>query len=155
MRFMMLVIPKDYAHAKPGAMPDAKVVEAMSKYNDALMKAGVLLSLNGLHPLSTGARVSFAGGKPSVTDGPFVETKEVIGGYWMINVSSREAAIAWAKQAPMPDGEIIEIRQIQEFEDFTPEVQKATGDKTSVYAEMQKSNQPCDDLRAGIPVHLG
>ncbi|MGH8506684.1 MAG: YciI family protein [Stenotrophobium sp.] len=138
MRFMLLVIPKDYAHAKPGAMPDAKVVEAMSKYNNELMRAGVLLGMDGLHPLSTGARVSFAGGKASVTDGPFVETKEVLGGYWMIKVGSREEAIAWVKRAPMPDGEIIEIRQVQEFEDFTPEVQKAAGNEPALQAELRK-----------------
>ena len=142
MRFMMLVIPKDYAHAKPDAMPDAKVVEAMTKYNNELMKAGVLLSMDGLHPPSTGARVSFAGGKATVTDGPFVETKEVLGGYWIIKAQSREEAIAWAKRAPMPDGEIIEIRRVREFEDFTPEVQKAAGNEAGLYAELQKRNTP-------------
>jgi hypothetical protein len=83
MRFMMLIIPKGYENAKPGAMPDAKSVEAMMKYNHDLQQAGVLVTLDGLHPPSMGARVSFSGGKPKVTDGPFAETKEVIGGYWM------------------------------------------------------------------------
>ena len=90
MRFMMLMIPKGYETAAPGAMPDAKAVEAMMKYNESLQKAGVLLALDGLHPPSTGARVSFPGGKPKVTDGPFAEAKEVIGGYWMIEAKSRQ-----------------------------------------------------------------
>ena len=89
MRFMMLMIPKGYEQAAPGAMPDPKAVAAMMKYNESLQKAGVLLALDGLHPPSAGARVSFQGGKPKVTDGPFVEAKEVIGGYWMIQVKSR------------------------------------------------------------------
>src|SRR5437016_10126731 len=84
--------------AAPGAMPDAKTIAAMMKYNESLQKAGVLLSGEGLHPPSMGARVSFAGGKPKVTDGPFAEAKEVLGGYWMIQVKSREEAIEWAKR---------------------------------------------------------
>src|SRR5581483_7843979 len=86
MRFMMLMIPKGYEQAKPGTMPDPKAVAAMMKYNEELKKAGVLLGLDGLHPPSMGARVSFPGGKPTVTDGPFAEAKEVLGGYWMIQV---------------------------------------------------------------------
>ena len=100
MRFMMLMIPKGYEKAAPGAMPDAEAVAAMMKYNESLQKAGVLLALDGLHPPSTGARVSFAGGKPKVTDGPFTEAKEVIGGYWMIQVKSKEEAIEWADALP-------------------------------------------------------
>src|SRR5579862_2877636 len=92
MRFMMIMIPKGYENATPGTMPDAKAVEAMMKYNEALQKAGVLLALDGLHPPSMGARISFSGGKPKVTDGPFAEAKEVIGGYWMIQVKSKEEA---------------------------------------------------------------
>jgi hypothetical protein len=122
---MMLMIPKGYETAAPGTMPDAKAVEQMMKYNEALQQAGVLLGLDGLHPLSAGARVSFAGGRPTVTDGPFVETKEVLGGYWMIKVKSREEAIEWAKRCPASDNEVIEIRQVQEFEDFPADVQKA------------------------------
>jgi hypothetical protein len=100
MRFMMLMIPKGYEHAAPGTTPDAKAVEAMMKYNESLQQAGVLLGLDGLHPPSMGARVSFSAGKPTVTDGPFAETKEVIGGYWMIQVKSKEEAIEWAKRLP-------------------------------------------------------
>ena len=121
MRFMMLMIPKGYETAAPGAMPDAKAVEAMMAYNEQLRRAGVLLALDGLQPPSTGARVSFPGGKPVVQDGPFAEAKEVLGGYWMIQVSSRAEAIEWAKRCPNPhheDGEI-EIRQLFELEDFS------------------------------------
>lgn len=125
MRFMMLMIPKGYEKAAPGAMPDAKAVEAMMKYNEALQKAGVLLGLEGLHPPSMGARVSFEGGKPKVTDGPFAETKEVIGGYWMIQVKSRQEAIEWASRCPASENEVIEIRQVQEFADFPADVQEA------------------------------
>ena len=119
MRFMMLVIPKGYEKAAPGTMPcDEKALAAMMKYNESLQKAGVLLALDGLHPPSMGARVSFSGGKPKVADGPFAEAKEVIGGYWMIQVKSREEAIQWASRCPASDNEVIEIRQVQEMEDF-------------------------------------
>jgi hypothetical protein len=125
MRFMMLMIPKGYEQAAPGTMPDAKAVEAMMKYNESLQKAGVLLALDGLHPPSMGARVTFKGGKPKVTDGPFSEAKEVLGGYWMIQVKSKQEAIEWASRCPAGDNETIEIRQVQEFDDFPPDVQKA------------------------------
>ena len=125
MRFMMLVIPKGYEQAQPGTLPDPKAVAAMMKYNESLQKAGVLLALDGLHPPSMGARVSFAGGKPKVTDGPFSEAKEVVGGYWMIQVKSREEAIAWASRCPAGDNETIEVRQVQEMSDLPPEVQQA------------------------------
>lgn len=125
MRFMMLMIPKGYERAKPGTMPDAKGVAAMMKYNEELKEAGVLLGLDGLHPPSMGARVSFAGGKPTVTDGPFAEAREVVGGYWMIQVKSKQEAIEWAKRCPGSDKEVIEIRQVQEFADFPADVQKA------------------------------
>lgn len=125
MRFMMLMIPKGYENAAPGTMPEAEAVAAMMKYNEALQNAGVLLALDGLHPPSTGARVRFAGGKPSVTDGPFAEAKEVLGGYWMIDVKSREEAIAWAMRCPASDNEIIEVRQVQEMADFPEDVQQA------------------------------
>jgi hypothetical protein len=125
MRFMMLMIPKGYEQAAPGTMPDAKSVAAMMKYNDSLQKAGVLLALDGLHPPSMGARVTFPGGKPKVTDGPFAEAKEVLGGYWMIQVKSKEEAIEWAKRCPASENETIEIRQVQEMSEFPPEIQKA------------------------------
>ncbi|HEY3785710.1 MAG TPA: YciI family protein [Steroidobacteraceae bacterium] len=125
MRFMMLMIPKGYESAKPGTMPDPKAVEAMMKYNQELQRAGVLVALDGLHPPSTGARVSFSQGKPMVTDGPFAEAKEVIGGYWIIRVNSRAEAIDWARRCPGSDNEVIEIRQVHEMEDFPADVQKA------------------------------
>jgi hypothetical protein len=125
MRFMMLMIPKGYEKAAPGAMPDAKSVAAMMKYNEALQKAGVLLALDGLHPPSMGARVTFSGGKPKVTDGPFTEAKEVIGGYWMIQVKSKEEAVEWASRCPASDNEVIELRQVQEMSDFPADVQEA------------------------------
>ena len=134
MQFMMLMIPKGYETAAPGAMPDAKAVEAMMKYNKSLQKAGVLLALDGLHPPSTGARVSFPGGKPKVTDGPFAEAKEVIGGYWMIEAKSKAEAVEWAKRCPAGENEVIEIRQVQEMSDFPADVQKAAAG----FAEMQK-----------------
>jgi hypothetical protein len=123
MRFMMLMIPKGYDKAEPGAMPDAKAVAAMMKYNESLQKAGVLLALDGLHPPSMGVRVSFSAGKPKVTDGPFIEAKEVIGGYW-------------ASRCPASDNEIIEIRQVQEFSEFPADVQEAA----SGFPEMQSQS---------------
>jgi hypothetical protein len=115
MRFMMLMIPKGYEQAKPGTMPDPKAVSAMRQYNEQLQKAGVLLALDGLHPPSMGARIHFKSGTPTVTDGPFAEAKEVVGGYWMIDVRSRDEAIEWAKRCPASDTETIEIRQVMEF----------------------------------------
>jgi len=138
MRFMMLMIPKGYEKAPAGAMPDAKAVAAMMKYNESLQKAGVLLALDGLHPPSTGARVSFSAGKPKVTDGPFPEAKEVIGGYWMIQVKSKQEAIEWASRCPASDDEVIEVRQVQEFEDFTPEVQKAAAAEPALREQLER-----------------
>ena len=109
-------------------MPDAEKVAAMMKYNESLQKAGVLLALDGLHPPSMGARVSFAGGKPKITDGPFAEAKEVLGGYWIIQVRSRDEALEWASRCPGSENEVIEVRQIQEFSDFPAEVQEAQRD---------------------------
>ena len=137
MRFMMLMIPKGYEKAEPGAMPKLEAVEAMMKYNEDLQKSGVLLSAEGLHPPSMGARVSFAGGKPKVTDGPFIETKEVLGGYWMIQVKSKEEALEWAKRCPAGDNETIEIRQVQEMEDFPADIQKAAAG----FEEMQSKSK--------------
>ncbi len=125
MRFMLLVIPRGYETAAPDAAPAAEEVARMMKYNEQLQKAGVLLALDGLTPPSMGARVSFKGGTPTVTDGPFPEAKEVLGGYWMIDVKSREEAIEWAKRAPMGDNEMIEVRQVQQMEDFPEDVQRA------------------------------
>jgi hypothetical protein len=133
MRFMMLMIPKGYEQAAPGTMPDAKAVAAMMQFNESLQKAGVLLALDGLHPPSMGARVSFSGGKPTVTNGPCAEAKEVLGGYWMIEVASKEEAIEWATRCPASDNEVIEVRQVQAFSDFPADVQEAA----TKFPEMQ------------------
>ena len=125
MRFMMMVIPKGYESAAPDAVPSAEAVGRMMDYNKSLQQAGVLLALDGLLPPSAGARISFSDGKATVTDGPFAEAKEVIGGYWIIQVRSREEAIEWARRAPMSNNEIIEVRQIHEMGDFPEDVQKA------------------------------
>ena len=133
MRFMMLMIPAGYEAVAPGTMPPAEAVAAMMKYNMALKDAGVLIALDGLHPPSMGARVSFSGGMPVVTDGPFTEAKEVLGGYWMIEVKSKEEAIAWAKRCPASNNETIEIRQVQEMADFPADIQQAAAG----FAELQ------------------
>lgn len=118
MRFMMLMIPEGYGSAEPGTLPDPEHISEMDTYNAELQEAGVLLALDGLHPPSMGARVSFSGGKPEVHDGPFAEAKEVVGGYWMIDVASRQEAIEWARRCPGRDTEVIEIRQVLEASDF-------------------------------------
>ncbi len=127
MRFLMLVIPKAYETATADFVPPADLVAKMAKYNDSLTKAGVLLGLDGLAPPAKAARVRFTGGKPSVKDGPFAESKEMVGGFWMIQVKSRDEAIEWARRAPMLDGDIIEIRQVMEMGDFPADVQAAAG----------------------------
>jgi hypothetical protein len=128
MRFMMLMIPKGYETAAPGAMPDPKAIAAMMQYNKTLQEAGVLLALDGLHPPSTGVRLSFSAGKPTITDGPFSEAKEVLGGYWMIQVKSKEEAVAWASRCPANDGDVIEVRQVHEMSEFPADVQEAWAD---------------------------
>src|SRR5229473_7935203 len=125
MRFMMMAIPEGYGSAAPDVAPSAEAVAKMMEYNKSLQKAGVLLALDGLFPPSTGARISYMDGKPTVTDGPFAESKEVIGGYWMIQVNSRQEAIEWASRCPALDNEVIEVRQVFEMTDFPPDVRKA------------------------------
>ncbi len=125
MRFMMLVIPKAYEKAGADFVPPVDLIAKMTKYNESLTKAGVLLGFDGLQPPAKAARVRFAGGKPTVTDGPFAEAKELVGGYWMIQVKSKEEAVEWAKRAPMLEGDVIEVRQVQELSDFPPDVQEA------------------------------
>ena len=138
MRFMMLMIPKGYESAAPGTLPDAKAVAAMMKYNEALQKAGVLISLEGLHPPSMGARVSFSGGKANITDGPFIETKEVLGGFWIIQVKSKKEALEWASRCPAGDNEIIEVRQVQEMSDFPADIQEAAANFTEMQTQAAK-----------------
>ena len=116
MRFMMLMYPG--SKPEEGALPGKEKIDQMMKYNEELSKAGVLLSLDGLQPTSKGARIRYKGGKPMVIDGPFAESKEVLGGYWMIQVKSRDEAIEWAAKCPASDEEMIEIRQVYEMSDF-------------------------------------
>lgn len=142
MRFMMLMIPQVYQGARGKSVgadfaPSAEDVAQMMKYNEDLTKAGVLLSLDGLKPAAKGARVSFSGGKPSVTDGPFRGSKEVLGGYWMIQVNSKEEAVEWAKRCPAQKGDVIEVRQVFEMSDFPPDVRKAA-DSPTVKAQIEK-----------------
>ena len=121
MQFMMLMIPAVYQGGKkvdPGFVPDPKKVEEMGRFNDEMAKSLKLLSLNGLHPATMGARVSFGKGKPTVTDGPFIETKEVLGGYWLVEAKSKEEVLTWAQRCPAAEGDVIEIRQVFDKEDF-------------------------------------
>ena len=122
MRFMMMVRANKDSEA--GVMPEETLIAAMGKYNEALQKAGVLLDLSGLQPSAKGARIKFSGGKRTVVDGPFADPRELIAGYWLIQVKSKQEAIEWAKRAPAPHGEgnegEIELRQLFELEDFAP-----------------------------------
>jgi hypothetical protein len=122
MRFMML-LPAPVAALEKGP-PTKELVIAMGKFNEDMTKAGVLLAAEGLHPTSKGARLRVSGGKRVVTDGPFAEAKEVIAGFWMIQVKSKEEAIEWANRCPLPEGGLIEIRQVFEVSDFPAELQE-------------------------------
>ena len=137
---MMLMIPEVYAKAETGTdmRPDAKAVEAMMKYNEALAKAGVLLSLDGLHPPAAGVRIAFGGGAPKVSEGPFGPAKEMLGGYWLIDVKSKQEAVDWALRCPAASGDIIEVRQVFEMSDFPADVQKAA-DNPAVRAQVERS----------------
>ena len=128
MRFMMLMIPGGYDQAAPGTMPEAEAVRRMMEYNRDLQHAGVLLGCDGLHPPSMGARISFADGQGRVVDGPFAEAREVLGGYWMIDVGSMAEAIEWARRCPAGANEIIEVRQVQELADFPQEIRDVVAD---------------------------
>jgi hypothetical protein len=144
MRFLILMIPAVYQGGKGKRVgadftPPADAVEKMMKYNEKLAKAGHLISLDGLHPIEKGARLSFAKGKPTVTDGPLVESKEVLGGYWMTQFSSKAEAIEWAKRIPAADGDTIEIRQVFDPDDFPKDVAKAA-DNATVKAAVKKRN---------------
>jgi hypothetical protein len=123
MRFMMFIYPGIEQEAD--WQPTAEAVAAMSAYNEELQKAGVLLALDGLYPSSEGARVSFAGGRRTVTDGPFTETKELIGGYWLIQAASKEEAVEWATRCPADGNAVIEVRRVAELEDFPEDVRLA------------------------------
>ena len=121
MQFMMLMIPAVYQGGKkldPGFVPDPEKVQEMMRFNEELGKVFKILSLNGLHPVNTGARVSFSNGKTTVTDGPFIETKEVLGGYWLIEAPSKEEVVKWTQRCPAEEGDVIEIRQVFDEADF-------------------------------------
>lgn len=135
MRYMMLMIPKAYQDAKgAGASadfrPSVEAVQRMMRYNEQLAQAGALIALDGLHPPENAARVSFRGGKASVTGGPFAESKEVLGGYWVIRADSRQQAVEWARQCPAEDGDVIEVRQIFDSSDWPEDVRRAAGSST-------------------------
>jgi hypothetical protein len=126
MRFMILVPASEDSEA--GVMPSEELLAEMGKYNEEMVKAGVMLAGEGLHPSSKGARVTFSGKERTVVDGPFTESKELIAGYWLIQTKSKEEAIEWVKRAPFDGGTEIEIRQVFEAEDFgdefTPELRE-------------------------------
>ena len=116
MRFMVLVTAGNESEA--GVLPDEKALKEMGKFNEDMVKAGVLLAGEGLHPTSKGARIKYENGKTTVMDGPFTESKELIAGFWLIQVKSKEEAIAWMKRAPFGGGTVLEIRQVFEADDF-------------------------------------
>ena len=138
MRFMMLV--KASKDSEAGMMPDDALIAAMTRYNEEMAKAGILLDLAGLQPSSKGARIKFSGGTPTVTDGPFPETKDLIAGYWLIQVNSKQEAIDWAKRCPSPHGAgtegEIELRQLFELDDFGPS--PAIDDARRLESELRK-----------------
>jgi hypothetical protein len=137
MRFMMIV--RSDQDTEAGVLPSADLMAAMGKYNDELIKAGILLAADGLHPSSRGARIRYSGSKCSVTDGPFAETKELIAGYWLIDVPSKDEAIAWAKLIPFTDGQV-EIRQVFEPTEFPPEILPAEqAAREQAWVDQQKS----------------
>lgn len=122
MRFMLIVMAgQDEADFEPSV----EIVAAMSRYNEELTKAGALLSLDGLLAPTKGARLTFSGGTSTVTDGPFTEAKEVIGGYWIIQAKSKQEAIEWAKRCPLDGGAVLEVRQVAEMSDFSDEIRAA------------------------------
>ena len=136
MRFMVLMYPSE--KAEQGVMPDPKAVEQMMKFNEELAKAGALVALDGLHPSAKGARITWdRAGKPVVTDGPFTETHEVVGGYWIIQVKTKEEAVAWCTRIPSTDARKVELRQIFEMTDYPAEVQKAA-DSPEVRATIER-----------------
>ena len=141
MRFMVLMIPGRRQTYEAGVMPDEKLVAAMMKYNEDLAKAGVLLALDGLHPSAKGARIQFAGGKRTVIDGPFAEARELVGGYWLWQVKSKEEALEWASRCPAEDGDTLEIRQVYEASDFGPAVESKGAELMGTIEDNKKASQ--------------
>ena len=138
MRFMMVVIHPEGTSPPTDAGLFADELAKMGRYNEELMKAGVLLALDGLHPQSAAVRVTFDGGRANAKDGPFAEAKEVVGGYWLIQVKSKQEAVEWAMRCPMNEHGTIEIRQVQEFEEFPQEVQEAVAGERELLAELDR-----------------
>jgi hypothetical protein len=128
MRFMVLVYLEGFDKAEPDFAPPPEAMAAMMKFNEKLQQAGVLLSLDGLHPPSMGARLRFGDGAPKVSRGPFPDSKEALGGYWMIRVDSQDEAVEWMKRCPMHGNTVVEIRQVFEMEEFPEDVRAAAGD---------------------------
>jgi hypothetical protein len=126
--------------AENGTMPDPELITKMMKFNEEMQKAGILVALDGLHPTAKGARVRFKGGKPSVQDGPFTESKELVGGYWMIDVRSKEEAIEWVKRCPVVGSEMIEIRQVFEMSDFPMATAEAQAKAEEIGKNLPKRN---------------
>jgi hypothetical protein len=133
-----MMIPRGYQPDTPpservgeGVMPTAENMAPMGRFNDEMERAGVLLTVDGLHPLARGARVAFAQGNATVTDGPFIEAKEVIGGFWIIQVDSKQEALEWARRCPAEDGDVIEIREVWEMSDLPADVQKAAANRSA------------------------
>ncbi len=139
MRFMVLVPASKETEA--GALPDTKILEAMTRFNEELVRAGVMLAGEGLHPSSRGARIKFgADGKTTVTDGPFTESKELIAGFWLIEVKSKEEAIAWMKRAPLGGDAVLELRQVFEPDDFGPDLTQELRDQEARLRAQSEAN---------------
>ncbi len=140
MRFMVMVKATDDSEA--GVMPSVQLLTEMGRYNEELVKAGVLLAGEGLQPSSKGARVRLSGSKRTVLDGPFPETRELVAGFWLIQVKSKEEAIEWASRCPAGDNEVIEVRQVQEFSDFPADVQEAAAKLPQMQAQSGQRTEP-------------
>ena len=134
MRFMIMVPASKESEA--GVLPDGKLLAEMGRFNEEMVKAGVMLAGEGLHPTSRGARIAFSGGKSTVIDGPFTESKELIAGYWLIQAKSKDEAIAWMQRAPFGEGVVLEIRQVFDPEDFAPS--DPTGEHRAKEAELRE-----------------
>jgi hypothetical protein len=140
---MVFMIPGVYQPGQtvaPDFAPPADMIEKMTKFNEELTRAGALIALDGLQPLTSGARIRFSGGKPVVTDGPFVEAKEVVGGYWMLQFKSKQETMDFMKKCPAQDGDVVEIRPVFEMSDFPEDVQKAAESPT-VKAQLEKNKR--------------
>ena len=141
MRFKMIVLPKSY-----DVEPEPELFGAMDRYNLKLLKAGILRSMEGLQPPEKGFRVTFKNRKPIVKDGPFTEAKEIVGGYWLIDVKTRAEALKWARQIPGDENMVVGVRQAEAFEDFSPEIQAAAKNEPAIRGKLEK--KPTQKKRA-------